>query len=197
MITCLETADMKFSMLNILMGAFCAAILGGCGEEASENLAEKAIESAAQGKGEEVDVNLKPGEGTMTISTPEGKMTYKTDGESMVMMSDQGSVVIGSAAKIPDNFPKDVPIYPGFKLQAATTMGNEGAFSLSGTVNASFDEVKSYYQNDAPLQGWQETVSINPPQTLMLAYQKDNRIFHVTATTAPGEMTVSITTDKK
>ncbi len=188
---------MKFSTFSIMMGAFCVTILGGCGEESSETIAEKAIESSTQAKGEEVDVNLNSDEGTMTITTPEGKITYKTDGESIVMMSDQGSVVAGAAAKIPDNFPKDVPIYPGFKVQAATTMGAEGAFSLSGTVNATFEEVKSYYQKDAQLQGWQETISMNQPQTLMLAFQKDNRIFHVTATTAPGEMTVSITTDKK
>lgn len=184
-------------MFNILMGAFCVAILAGCGQDTPETIAEKAIESATQTKGEDVDLNLNSKEGTMTITTPEGKITYKTDGESMVMMSDQGSVVIGADSTIPEDFPKDVPIYPGFKLQATTAMGTEGAFSLSGTVNASFEEVKSYYQKGAKLQGWQETISMNQPQTLMLGFQKEGRMFHVTATTAPGEMTVSITTDKK
>ena len=186
---------MKFSMFSLMMGATCVLVLGGCGDEASETIAEKAIESAA--KGEEVEVNLNSDDGTMTITTPDGKMTYKADGESMVMMSDQASVVVGVAAKVPDDFPKDVPIYPGFKVQAATTLGVEGAFSLSGMVSASFDEVKSYYQKDAQSQGWQETISMIQPQALMLTYEKDDRMFQVTATTASGDMTVSITTAKK
>jgi len=179
---------MKNSVLNIVVFGTCLSLLGGCGKEAPEK---------ATGVNEDVAVDIRSDRGSMRITTPEATITYKADGDSMQMQSEHGSVVFGTAARIPEDFPGDVPLYPGLNIQAVTNFGEEGTYSVSGTVSGSVEDVKSHYQKEGPARGWRETMLTVQPKFMMLAYEKDDRTLQVMVGEDSGELTLSINTGRQ
>lgn len=161
-------------------------VLVGCGSDSGEETVP----------GDTMTVQFDKPDNTLTIQTPDGDITFKTDDESgSVELTSSGgtmSAVYGDKAKIPDNFPKDVPLYPKFEPQSALTMGDTGSFALSGTVPATPDEILAYYKKEASAQGWTETVSASMAPTFMINYSKDGRILMITGTTEDGTTTMSI-----
>ena len=67
------------------------------------------------------------GSDTKTVETKDGKVTVNKDDKSITIESDKGSATFGGAS-VPDDFPSDVPLPKGVKLQTAVSSG--GAFQL-------------------------------------------------------------------
>lgn len=107
--------------------------LAACGQ----TVQEKVIESQTGGK---VKVNKR--KGTVEFKTKEG--TFKT-----------------SDSKLPEDFPKDVPIYKGAKVKGSiSAQGAQSARGADMTVvleaKVGFDTVASYYMKAMPAEGWKE-----------------------------------------
>lgn len=176
------------------VAALSVLTLSGCGK-AAEEAAEKALELSASADGEEVDVEIDGESGTMTVASSEGDVTISADAEegSFEMTNADGSVAAaaGSAAKIPDEFPSDVPVYPGLKLDAVVAMPGEG-YSISGTVPDSPEEVRKFYQSETSGKGWNETSSISQEELTSLSYEQGDRTMKVTAMLQGDATDVSI-----
>jgi len=61
-------------------------------------------------------------------------------------------VTFGTTQKIPDNFPADVPVYPGAKVMAAAASGQD-TFSITLTTNDPVAKVVEFYNSKIPADG--------------------------------------------
>ncbi|HEY8091321.1 MAG TPA: hypothetical protein VIF09_25835 [Polyangiaceae bacterium] len=118
-------------------------------EKAAEKAEEKAIERAAGAKGVQINSN---GQGSMTVVT------------------DAGTVMLGSGAKIPEDFPKEVPVYPGASPTASikTSEGARPAWTLTFETTDSKDKVAAYYK--ANLSGFTQKSAMDLGQASILVY---------------------------
>ncbi len=89
---------------------------------------------------------------TTTIKTEEGevKIESEADGGKVTIESDEGEKVeIETGAKIPDNWPSDMPVYPDAEIQGSVGIAGEaGAEDLTVVLitQDSVDQVKDYYK---------------------------------------------------
>jgi len=123
----------------------------GC-KRLAERAAEKAEEKALEkGTGGQVSINGQ--KGTMTIVTDAGQMT------------------MGETAKIPDDFPKAVPVYanakPKFALKSATN-GKE-AWSVNLETTDTKDQVVAFYK--ANMSGFTVASTMDMGTSTMTVYQ--------------------------
>lgn len=126
-------------MVFIGIGCVVLLFLGGIGSTIFVRFfAKKAIEGMIQNK-TGVDVS----------QVENGKMTI-TDSKT-------GSKVDIGSGKMPDNFPKDFPVYPGAKVGSAMTgaaSGKSNGFWLTMTTGDSVDQVTSFYKGEFAKNGW-------------------------------------------
>jgi len=201
--------------------------LVGCGkaqEVVSEKAIEKAIESAAKKDGKDIDarvdfkdgkmsiqtegkdgkVDMKISEGQMTITDEEGKKTvsYSGDGNNFTMKTDKGTFTStsGDNAKVPEGFPKDVPIYAGAKVLASSSMPEQNTYMVQLESQDTLENVGAYYKKEMAAQGWKEESSMSqagdsPLQ--MLSCSKGDLMTMIMATSEDGKTMISLTVNKK
>ncbi len=178
------------------------ALLTGCGkaqDKAADKIVEKAIESDAAAKGEKVKVDIDSDKGTFSMKTNEGTIEVKGDEGSYSMKSDKGSFEMktGEGAGLPDNFPKDVPVYAGLKIEMSMSMAEQDGFTVSGTTPDSIDKISEFYQKESADKGWKEEMNMKQPDTHMLIYKKEGRVLNVVVSKSDDKTSVSITTAKE
>lgn len=163
--------------ITAIVLAIC--VLTSCGgkpeQAAGEAAIEKAIEASAAAEGKDVDVDLKGG--SMTVKSSDGKAT----------------IVTGENVEIPSDFPKDVPVYQGAKIQMAL---KEAGHTLRLTSSDSVDKITEYYKKEVAGQGWTEDTVVsqgNPQPMSMLGYKKDKRILSIVITKEEDGTGVTLT----
>ncbi len=163
--------------------------MAGCGkaaEKVTEKAAEKAAEKAMEQSGGNAKVDIDSASGTVKVEGTDEKgnsyaMTTGADGDgSMNLTSSDGSTVqTGENVKIPDAFPKDVPVLDGLVVKVAQANPAEKQFSLQGTTKATPAEVVSFYKDKTTAGGWTETMSMNSGELQSLMYSKGDQALSV------------------
>ena len=195
----------------------------GCGKKAGEVAQEKLLEAAINAgnnkdakvdikkdglsiqttneKGEKIDMKMDGNKMTMTTKDGEnGVTTITSDKNTVTSTSADGTTVVsGEGAKVPDEFPKDIPVYAGVKVLSASSSPKEATFTLNLQSNDPVKTVAEYYAKEMVAQGWKETQKMeesgdNP--MIMLNYEKDNRIAMIHAMNDGGKATIMISTSK-
>lgn len=184
---------------SIILGVFVL----GCGSKPSETVAEKAVEKmveqALSDTGQQVNVQIdKEGAGfSMTVTgdkageVSEIKIGQDEQTFSLSMQGTDGNVTVmgGGDAKIPDTFPKDVPLYPGMKLLVVQSMPEQQGYIIQARSDDSMDKVTAYLKKEAAAQEWKETLAMSQagdPPMQMLGYSKDNRVLHFVLNSEDG-----------
>ena len=108
----------------------CALAAGGC----CRALAEKAVEVGTDG----------------AVKIADGGVTVTADG---------GTLTAGGTAKVPADWPADVPVYPGARLTAVGAGANVRTLVLT-TVDSPA-KVSAFYKTNLP--GWTTTVDLTGP----------------------------------
>ena len=108
------------------------------------------------------------------------EVSYKVEGNTGKMKfesDDHGTTQVawGEAARISKEFPKDVPVYPGLKVMAASENSELGHFSLQGGSEDAPDKVKAYYREKALAAGWTESGAQAVSQMQALSFRKEGR----------------------
>lgn len=156
--TCDTTAGMR-DLRRIVGVAVVASLLGGTGcskiqEKITEKVAEKAAEKAVEAQtGGKVD-----------IDSNSGSMKIKDEKTGAV-------VEWGTQAKLPDNWPSDVPVYPGAAIRASMST-NDGS-SLSLETTDSIDKVSSFYKGK--LSGFKKEAEMDMGATKIVSYSEGKR----------------------
>ena len=108
-----------------------------------------------------------------------GTMKFETDGEGTT------EVAWGDAAKISDDFPKDIPVYPGLKVMASSSTPEQGLFSLQGSSEDAPEKVMAFYKKHAEDKGWTTQSSTNVGPMTNVSYKQGERA--MTLTVMPGQ----------
>jgi hypothetical protein len=164
------------SSLRFLAIPFIASLLlvscGNPAEKAAENAAEKAIEQETGGK---ADVDIK--NGTTRVQTKDGVVTV---GEQ----------------QLPADWPKDVPVYPGAKVQVSGTSNTNGAASMF-TIPGGKADVVSFYKQKLVEEGWVIDVAADMGASSIVSASKDQRTIAVQIAESGEQTTVTIGIDTK
>lgn len=127
----------------------------GCGQSALDRAIQEAVDADLEAKRLEME------RGTITIEGENGE-----------------TVSVGENVRIPENFPTDIPAYPGSQ-KTAYSLADEGAW-LTLTTTDSTSVVSEWYAKEFSL--WTKTLDVDYGGAVTQTYSKDG-----------VQMTVSIT----
>ena len=144
----------KISLLFILLLAVAVVAGAGCGDTASENAAESAIESASGGT---ADVDI--------------------DDDTIKIETDDVVMEVGENVSLPSDFPSDVYVADGDLKAAIKTADN--AFSVTVEVSGSVSEMQTEYETELANEGWDINATLAFGEMVTLGGEKDNRMITV------------------
>lgn len=165
-------------------GCLALALLAGCGgksaeEESANALAERMIERAARESGSNLDVDISSGYVTIRGTDENGEaVNINVDGDTATVTSEDGGVsfATGEAAKIPDDFPKDIPLYDGAQLVTVQQDTGAGMIALTATSSDPAATIAEFYKKKAEASGWTRESALDQGGTMhMLTYKKDSQ----------------------
>ncbi len=117
----------------------------------------------------------------------EGKMTF-TDTKT-------GSTVDIGSGKLPDNFPKDFPVYPGSKVASAASgseKGEQEGFWVTLTTSDSTDKVNMYYKTNLAANGWETSATYQAEDASTQTIRKGTMSGSLTVTRDGDDITTNI-----
>ncbi len=179
-----------FTALALVICIFAS----GCGKKVSEKLAEKMIEAGIEKDGGKANVDLSNGKMTISTTDKDGNKTDATIADDKVTVNSKdgtSTFASGGAAKIPDNFPKDVHVYKGASI--LTVMSMPEGFNVALQTKDSSDKVLGAYKEKMAADGWKEESSFNMPPQSMIAYKKDNRTATLMVMTEKDNTQINLT----
>jgi len=117
---------------------------------------------------------------THTVTTADGKIAYQEKGK------DAGTVTVtgkdGNTAtldfnqnKVPDGYPKDVPIYSPSKIVMSQSVSQENARNLMLESPDALDKIVDFYKKGLDSNGWKTESTVNTAQLTVLTAAKDQR----------------------
>lgn len=129
-----------------------------------------------------------------------GKVEIGDESFSMQLDGQDGAsrMNIGSGTKVPEEFPKDIPLYSNMTVVMSHSQAENQMFLIQATSQDSVAKIAKFYETELPRQGWNEEHATVVQQGKMksLGYQKEGRVLQVTVTVADDEGTsLSITTN--
>lgn len=142
---------------TLLSVALVALLLSACGksqEQASEALAEQALEAST---GADVDIEDEDGVHRVTARTEQGELVHSS----------------GENVPLPDDFPDDVTLPGDYQVMSVMTMGPATSVVLRSPEPAS--EIFSQMRSGQSAAGWKETMSMQGADGSMLGFEKDGR----------------------
>ncbi|MFA6242445.1 MAG: hypothetical protein WC655_16030 [Candidatus Hydrogenedentales bacterium] len=93
------------------------------------------------------------------------------------------TVSTGESAAIPEDFPKDIPLYEPMKVLSITQVSGEQTYVLQGSATDVFEKVEAAMKAKAEANGWQETTpetAIHDSTMSVRNYAKEKRTLNVT-----------------
>jgi hypothetical protein len=147
-------------------------LMAGCGKKAGQTMAEKTMEREMAKQGVKADVQVS--DDKMTIQMKDGSSSFST----------------GRAAKIPDNFPKDIHVYDGATTLAVITMPS--GFSLQLETKDDVAKVAETYKKTMAFDGWGSETTYASPQQTTLSYKKDKRSVNIMVMTADRKTLIAM-----
>lgn len=133
-----------------------------------------------------------------TVVGPHGeRTTVKQKGDSVnVTFKDkqgkEGHVAVGEkGVALPDDFPKNIAIYPGATVVTSMTMDKTMHVSLKTGDPA--EKVAAFYKTKLDEDGWKINTNVNSEQMRMLQAGKEKRTVAVLISTESGGTTIVLT----
>lgn len=184
-------------------GVACLALaVAGCGkvaDKAASVAVEKAIEAQA---GKDVQASVDTKAGTLKIASKDGSeqvSVVTADGKATVSSQDGTvSTVVGEEAKVPESFPKDIPVYAGIKVIAASEDAKDKTFMIQAETQDALDAVSGFYAKELAGKGWAEAQTMNQggeTPMRMLSYTKDGRDLMLVLQSSNGKTSLTIHTN--
>lgn len=151
-------------------------LLAACksADESPETRARE-LEEYAKSFGVDVDVDAQGKDGVV-IKQDVGGAQFQT----------------GKNMDVPDDFPKDVPIFPDLKILSAAKLPI--GHLLQGTTGGARDAVAKFYLAELPKQGWANVTppGAESPAMQSMRFTKDQRAVGITLMRTGADTTVQI-----
>ncbi len=137
--------------------------------------------------------------GLMKSSTTlDTKETEEKSIDDVTVTTDQGTW--STSDKLPNDFPADVPVYPGSTVQGSLAAGqdtsSEGHYVGLQTAD-SVDDVAKWYKGEIAKQGWKIQADATVNGTSVLSAEKSGRIATVTIATESGKTIIALVVANK
>jgi hypothetical protein len=128
------------------------------------------------------------------------KVEYDAKGKSVTVRSADGSVYVGGeGVKLPEDFPKDVPVYPGSKLASSVSAGQSGSAGHMVTLQTSdsSEKVATFYKSK--FSTWQIAMEMasGGGKVLLLRSPDQKRSITVVANPSNGQTVVTLTAQEQ
>ena len=136
-----------------------------------------------------------------TVSTPGGKVTVEEsgkEGESAVTIKGNHgeTLTLNSAgAKLPDDYPKDVPVASGARIVMAASVNNSdnNGSNLVLESGDGMDKLLAFYTKGLTDNGWKIETTISQEKMTMLTASKEKRALSVHIQEDEGKSTITQT----
>ncbi len=117
------------------------------------------------------------------------------DGKKITFDGNGGQFSYSAEGELPDEFPKDFPIYTGAKLTSSwTTDGESGkGVSVVWETTDSADKVQAFYKDKLPKSGWKIDNEFAQESMQTISFEKDNISGFIGLTKAEQKLTISAT----
>lgn len=152
---------MKKTLCMLLVAV--AVLFAGC-----QKATEAAVNAALAKDGVQVNTNGESG----TITSKDGTLTFNTGGD----------------AKLPADFPADVPLYAGAKLVSTMTLPT--GMTVAQETGDALAKVAAFYKSAMTGKGWKQEVEVNGEGSAMLTYSQDKKTLQVTIGGESGKTTI-------
>lgn len=147
----------------------------------------------------DMTMNVDGGQGTLKMNDKNMDMTMSGDGDkgSLQIKGPEGTMTMttGDGAVLPPNYPKDIPLYPGLKLNMVQTIPENNTFVVQGFSDDPLDKVAAFCKEKMPANGWTEQTSMNQggdSPMAMFAFQKDQRTMSILIGKEENQTSISI-----
>jgi hypothetical protein len=154
----------------------CDSITEKLSQKAVEAAMEKAIE-ANSGNDVDIDTSGK----SVTIKTKNGK------GEEVVLQTQTG--------QLPESWPKDIPPYPGAKINGSLVTGKGGMLMLETSDTP--DQVIAFYRSKVPQMKQKSEMKLENHTMLTFEAEQGKRGLAVGATVQDGKTAIHLQTFEK
>ena len=127
--------------------------------------------------------------------------TVDSTGDQTTITTDEGEMVIGEGAELPDGFPGVVPMYPDMKITSSfkTTQDGKSNYSIAAESSDAMDKVADWYRNQ--LGSWnidsEYTSESDGVKTTMFNASKDNYYLWLWLADADGKTSVTLSVDEQ
>ena len=137
--------------------------------------------------------------GSKTVSTPSGDVKVEESGkagQSAVTFTGKNGetmTINSEGGKLPDDYPKDVPVASGAKIVMATSVNsadNKGSSLILESAD-SFDKTVAFYKKGLADHGWKIDATISGENMTMLTAAKDTRQLVVQIGESEGKCSVT------
>lgn len=133
--------------------------------------------------------------GTFLSKTTGGVIDVDKEGEKVTIKSEEAEFSFEEGGELPENFPKDFPIYPEAKLTSSWTASGEETegLSLVWETNDSIDKVAAYYREKLTESGWKSSFTSEVEDSMTLVFEKDDTNGFIGITTEDSKTVISLT----
>jgi len=185
------------------------AIGTGCGkakQAVTDKVTETVIEKSIAKDGGKADVKVDSKSGTVQMKGTDAsgnayEMKTGGDGKDSFQFKQtdpDGTVTqVGAGAKLPADFPKDIPLPDGFQVQMTQASAEKKGHVVQGASASPIDKVAAFYKEKTAAQGWKELNTMNAGEMQTFQYEKDDRELSVMLMKQDAQTTVSIQTGTK
>lgn len=134
-----------------------------------------------------------------TVSTPSGDVKVEESGkagQSTVTFTGKNGeqmTIASEGSKLPDDYPKDIPVASGAKIVMATSVNNADNKGSSLVLESadSYDKTLAFYKKGLADNGWQIGATISGEKMTMLTAAKDTRQLVVQIGESDGKCSVT------
>ena len=133
-----------------------------------------------------------------TVSTPSGDVKVEESGKAGSAVTFTGKngetmTINSEGSKLPDDYPKDVPVASGAKIVMATSVNNADNKGSSLVLESadSFDKTVAFYKKGLADHGWKIDATISGENMTMLTAAKDTRQLVVQIGESEGKCSVT------
>lgn len=123
-----------------------------------------------------------------------GRIKVDGNGQNLSLQGTQGDYSFDQG-KVPENFPKDFPVYTKAKFIGSWTAKGENGYGISviWQTESSVAEAKNFYMNEFPKAGWQITNTFDADNSSTISFSKDTKSGFLGITRADNLTTISVT----
>ena len=165
---------MRYPLFISSVLAVALLSLAGCGKTA-EVAQEKAVEAALSKDGVKAKVDM-DSEGNAV------KYSATT--------SDGTTLSIGENTALPRDFPADIPVLDGWKIQMTNGAAEKHMINVLASSDKTMDDVTAFYKKHAVEKGWREVTGTNVPGMMRtMEFEKENRMLMLMISTTEEKWT--------